>query len=680
MPSVSPSDGGYNYYQRTISELEDELQLEATRARERERERSNALEERYRAAISERDRDVEETVNDIKENANEYVTRDREYSKAELNRIRNQTYDRQGRFNSDNEISKKQLEDLQKTVEASNDRSRAQLAAAEERHLANIDDFYKQNNEKTEQAVRSARDTALADAGKSLENERDDAARFRAEVQDRYETLNKSHKEELNTQRRQVERAIQETREDFEHRADKTAETTAAKLARREKEDERRLTDDTRNLNRTHAENSRALRDQIGSLLEVEKTFNKDRAAGTSQAIQEYENEWRARERMANDTYQDELANIKRKAHESDQYFNHLNSRNLRDKDGYFTGVIAKQNIENREAQKELLETFDRDRANLEQRMAAERKQSSEIVRSEAAEASRQRAVALEDQARAYENTIRQQQAASNETIDTLQRDARQKSTSSDTALISPAAETAVRRSVASQYEKTFQAERERHDRSVDSVQKEYSNRLRESVLEKDAQGAKMAHDQIAARQQDRTQFLNHIHETEFLRDTTLRDKEIEYRREAENVSRNHALILERQRREYDEMLQTQREDANARILSIRQDADFKYKMAQRAFSATQNELIRDYDKKLADQKQDFDAQMETLKAQNQHLLREGERKNRQLLDEQAKGYEQRIAQLEYQHKERERYITQNYQEDLEKMKRSNALLIQKKS
>ena len=50
------------------------------------------------------------------------------------------------------------------------------------------------------------------------------------------------------------------------------------------------------------------------------------------------------------------------------------------------------------------------------------------------------------------------------------------------------------------------------------------------------------------------------------------------------------------------------------------------------------------------------------------------------MLDEQARSYEQRIAQLEFQHKERERYISQNYQDEMEKLKRSNAILVQKKS
>lgn len=58
----------------------------------------------------------------------------------------------------------------------------------------------------------------------------------------------------------------------------------------------------------------------------------------------------------------------------------------------------------------------------------------------------------------------------------------------------------------------------------------------------------------------------------------------------------------------------------------------------------------------------------------------ESERRNKQMLEEQSKGYEQKISQLEYQSKERERTISENYQDQIDKLKRSNALIIQRRS
>jgi hypothetical protein len=78
--------------------------------------------------------------------------------------------------------------------------------------------------------------------------------------------------------------------------------------------------------------------------------------------------------------------------------------------------------------------------------------------------------------------------------------------------------------------------------------------------------------------------------------------------------------------------------------------------------------------------KLEHDSQVDELKGSTQVLLREAEKKARVDMEQQARSYEQRIAQMEFQRKERERYITQNYQDELDKVRRSNAALIQKKS
>jgi hypothetical protein len=67
------------------------------------------------------------------------------------------------------------------------------------------------------------------------------------------------------------------------------------------------------------------------------------------------------------------------------------------------------------------------------------------------------------------------------------------------------------------------------------------------------------------------------------------------------------------------------------------------------------------------------------VKTEAQHRLRDTERREKQNYDDLARNYEQRIAQMEEQQKERERIITQNFEDQLDKVKRSNALLQQKK-
>jgi DNA-binding ferritin-like protein len=133
--------------------------------------------------------------------------------------------------------------------------------------------------------------------------------------------------------------------------------------------------------------------------------------------------------------------------------------------------------------------------------------------------------------------------------------------------------------------------------------------------------------------------------------------------------------MLERQRRQYEEILQTMKNDATTKQQALRQDLEFASKMQQREFATNQNQLIRDYEKRIGEQKTEYDQIISDLKNQTEQLTRENDKKNRQLLEEQARGYEQRLSQLEFQHKERERYVSQGFEDQMDKLKATNALL-----
>jgi len=132
--------------------------------------------------------------------------------------------------------------------------------------------------------------------------------------------------------------------------------------------------------------------------------------------------------------------------------------------------------------------------------------------------------------------------------------------------------------------------------------------------------------------------------------------------------------VLDKQRQSFEQAIFDTRADAQQRITQTNQKAEFDSKMAQRAFAQRTNELIRDYEKKLGDQRTLSDDQIGDLKQQLNLATHDADRRNKQMLEEQSHGYEQRIQALEFQSKERERIISENYQDQIEKMKRSYAL------
>jgi len=179
---------------------------------------------------------------------------------------------------------------------------------------------------------------------------------------------------------------------------------------------------------------------------------------------------------------------------------------------------------------------------------------------------------------------------------------------------------------------------------------------------------------------QQRQTLMNHIDDVQQTQERLLRDKDYQATRQTDALNHNYSNSLERQRREYEQVINQLKSDDSEKINQVRQQADFDAKMAQRNLATKQYEMAKSYERKLEEQKTQYEDVVANLKEQLATHHQEAERRTRQLLDEQGKGYEQKIAQMEYQTKERERTISDNYQDQIEKLKRSNALLIQRKS
>jgi hypothetical protein len=286
----------------------------------------------------------------------------------------------------------------------------------------------------------------------------------------------------------------------------------------------------------------------------------------------------------------------------------------------------------------------------------------------------------LAAQARAFQESSDNRAISDASRIERLEKSLNEKSTTSDPSQVSPNAEATLRRQITHEYEKIKLAEQDRNDRRLDNIQSEYRERLTTDHEKHQTRETKLNREMTLQRNLDRNEFNQHIADTEALKDSQIRSREDQHNRETELLNRNYTRLLDKKSRDEEEKLSVTHDNAANRIAAVRQEAEFNAKMAQRAFSFRQNELIREYEKKLADQKADYEGRLEDSKAQAQAGARDLERKLKNEMDVQRRSYEQKLTQQDAQYKERERYISQNYQDEIEKVKRSNALLIQKKS
>ena len=682
MPTVlPPSDGGYQYYKTRVAELEDELKTETAKTKKGYEERLGTVEENYRTDLRRRDDSHERAVDNLKHETDKTIENDRETAKNDLQQIKRQTYDKFGRYAlDDKEAMRHQLLEADSAIQYNETKSRNALEAAEQKHDKILLDTHKQHGRELEEASSNSRSSqnelyshSEHDKAQALESER-------KSLQGQYHDLNAQLQDEIKFQGKRADAQIQSSQDQFKNNQSQlelSEKALSEKRARAMTEGEEHR---TRELNASHADLVSQAQNQMKKIADVAGEYNKGISEGRADAVKSYENEWRSKEQVASEAYQRNMDDLGSQAHQSDRYYSNLNDKTLKEKDRYFAGVISQQYSEAHQSQKDLESIFEKNTQGLELRNQKDRREAEVASDRQTHLSQDDKEKALGAQAKTYQDKMVSDDISHRTEVNLLEQHLNERISPKNVGEISPAAEEIVRKSVSSEYKKSFDAEQERNKAQAESLVREYSSRLRDTVVQSQGHETVMARENTAQRQMDQNQFLQHVSDVESLKETTLRDQVQIFEKQAATAEKNHAVTLDRLKREYEELISTTRFDATARIADLRQQSDFNSKMAQRAFSARQNEIIREYEKKLADQKSEADAALYDVKAQGDLKLRETERHLKQQLEEQAKGYENRLVQQDAQQKERERIVAQNNQDELEKVKRSNALLLYKKS
>jgi hypothetical protein len=117
----------------------------------------------------------------------------------------------------------------------------------------------------------------------------------------------------------------------------------------------------------------------------------------------------------------------------------------------------------------------------------------------------------------------------------------------------------------------------------------------------------------------------------------------------------------------------------SVRIQEITNQAEFERRTMRREHQASTAELMRTYEKKLTEQKVSADEALRDMKGKLDSQARDSDRRLKQALADQARSYDHRIAETEAQTKDRERLLARNHEDELDKVRKANALLLSKK-
>ncbi len=681
MSSVTPTEGGYNYYQRTISELEDELKQEAKKNQKNRDEQVQELETNYQTSLKKKDEELETTVRDLRNHLDESMRRGQEENQNEVAKIKNETYDKFGRYQGNEaDVLKQQFASAQKGWDEQHENDKKLLGDLESEYSKRMEVFNKENALKLEKVVAQERDSFNELNSKGQDDKKTAFNGYLDTIKRDYQNLVNDQVSQASHQRRETHHAVDDAKIDFERQVGRLKEVDDSQAAFQQSAHSDAIQLAVKRTSEAADENNKILRTQIKDYLENEERYKHDKADGTAKAIRDYERDAIQREKMIQGSYLNEIADQKRILSETEENYALKKNEALRDKDLHFTNAIEKQNLENHVEKKDLLSAFNQDHQQMGDRLKYEHEQAGILNEKIISTLQEQRENALKEQTKAFNETLLRNNEYHGDREKQLENELNYRKNTADIAAIPPAAEANLRKAIVTEYEKTFQVEHESNQNSMDHFKREYANRLQNETTDGVMRQNQLNQRHASEMQEERMGFLSHLHDFEFMKENTLKNKESEHSREVDSLNNSYAQALDRQRKQNDELLENTKSELHGKIQQMRLDHDFEMRMMQRESAAKQNGISRDYEKKITDQKGDFEGTVSAQKEESNKNIRDQERVHKKEVEDLVKTYEQKLTQQEFQMKERDRLMSQNHEQELDNIRRAHNSMLQRRS
>lgn len=674
MSSISSSD--YSYFQKQLNDQADENAAERKKLKEREDERVDAVERRAKKELANAEKSHARSLERAKASLNESLQEANETSRKDYDRMKRDTYDRFGKVTREqNADHREQLEQLQKNMETQAAQHEHQTKRAEERFDREIAQRDHQAQTETERAVQATRDELNETHGQSADVAAQRAREAQEKAQRRYDDLDRDRLEAAADERGRYNSALDQAGKDYNRRLEMNRNAYDKATARQEQALKERQMGDADKLRQSHTNETRALREQISTMVAAERDNARMGAGAKTDAVKDFADDWRVKMETQQQTHQREMNNLREQNEKTEYYLGQKNNENMRNRDVAFAKTVEQMTDEHHREKTDQFNAFMLDHQQAEANAKKDHEMQQKVLEERLGEASERTNQALQNQAKVMTDTFSEQSQNKEAQIQKLQASLREHETSADTSLISPAGEAALRKQIAGQYQKISDADQDRRLRENEQIRADYKERLTSEREEFTTDKTKTSRKIASEQNQMRNDFNNHVSDLEYTKEATLRQKDEQNERSKETMTRNFARSLERQNRQSDDSMNASKIDAGNRIAALREEYEFKNRMAIRDHNVKMNETIREYDKKLQSQKTEYEGHIDDLKAQNVSQARDADRKLKTMLEEQQRNYEQKLAQQEAQHQERERYLQHGFEDEIDKLKHANAML-----
>ncbi|MBL7714672.1 MAG: hypothetical protein JNL01_04335 [Bdellovibrionales bacterium] len=673
-PVSGSTDGGYSMYKRSLDEVQDEYQTQKSKSENAQR---IELEKQQDAHVRDMRRQEEahnEALEHARKNANDYVENERKNYRAEIDAAKKEMYDSRGRWNSaEADHLKATLNSTREGYEAELEKLRKQADITDSNHADRVAELAALRDEEIARTLETYRN----EVGEANENNRVANTEFVNQLQsdhkNRYQLLDDQRVADAEQTRRYHQKATEDLKKSFNHKLelnDKDLEERSTKINRAAMERSERAIAQQR---KAHNEEAVELRRQVKDMIGEDMKAKAELGNRADNYEREKQREFDKMREMVVDDRDRTVEHERERSDEVEKALGRKKSEALADKDDAHSKTVKELTKEAYVREKVLEKEFDRNYQTVKAQAKKDAELAEKHLESAVAKEVDNKNKALNYQSKAYGDQMTRDKQQYAERIERLQKDLHQRNTSDNVADISPAAEHAIRTDILTEYEKKLGTEQERNKASVDSIQESYSSRMQEAIAEREYAETERNRHLNTEHHRERSDLLHTIQDTEENKKQSIREMEASHAREREKLVKAYSQAMERQRRQYDDLLNQTRSETGTKLQMAQRDAQMEAKLSHRAFASQNADIRREYERKLADQKADYEAKLQDQKNALETQIRNERKQTELALKDAEKNTEFREKQLEQAHKERERFLIAGYEDNIEKVKRSHA-------
>lgn len=480
-------------------------------------------------------------------------------------------------------------------------------------------------------------------------------------------------RDRLNQYRESLDREANQKVDRIEEMARRRSEKSADAEGRRI---EKALDDQKR----SHLQEITALHDELTYYRNSDRDVEREAAQARSKQIQEVEGDRiKERDRII-DNYERTIDKLHAKSDERQEHYTRRMIETQQEAGGKTEEQIRRLKKEFAQTEREHRQEIDQLEKHFDQQIRVEKGRNERTTSTLVNQNASQQERTIQEKDATYRKYLSENKAAQDNERQNLEAQVRELKTTNDARKVSPYVAEKIQRGAEERYHERLMASEALHKEKL-TAQQQRDLEDRRHMQESHAR-ALQEHSKSNQSNQDaeKRQFLSAYQDFQNQKSDQLRTQDQRHQQTVDTLIRQKSTDMTLAERRRKDSLDEQREVLRDDFHRVQQETDDKHRTEVRDWQVRYRDLRRDFESKMAGEKEAHETQLAQMRYDYDKKLRDQDRNSSRMIEDRVRMYEHLIKQQEQTFKEKERFLTERYEEELARMKLTNARLVQKKS